>query len=87
MIVLISSWPSFFFVAHGIPYEDSNIEYPGGWADEKKRLVESGENPAGFVPVVYDGEHIMTEHHSIIRYYAKLAGVYGKEYGLPLPPP
>ena len=43
------------------------------WGVEKKRLVESGENPCGTVPVAYteDGHHL-SQHIAMARYFARI---------------
>jgi len=69
----------FFFLAHNIAHENDWLALGAEWPKEKQRLVTSGENPTGLIPVVYDGDKILTEHHAIVRYYGKLHGAYGKD--------
>ena len=65
----------FFLLANGIPYTEDLYQYNDSvWGVEKKRLVESGENPCGTVPVAYteDGQHHLSQHISMARYFARI---------------
>lgn len=65
----------FFLLANGIPYDETL--YPMGsdeWVAEKARLISSGENPCGTVPVVYnfDSNSIeLSQHIAICRFVAR----------------
>ncbi|KAL7565735.1 hypothetical protein ACA910_005428 [Epithemia clementina (nom. ined.)] len=63
----------FFLLTHGIPYEETLFKYtPEIWGVEKKRLIESGENPCGTVPVVFlDNNVQLCQHMTICRYMAR----------------
>jgi hypothetical protein len=69
----------FFFLYHGINHTNEWLALGPEWTLEKQRLIATGESPGGYIPVVYDGDKTLTEHHSIVRYYAKKVGVYGKD--------
>ena len=65
----------FFLLANSIPYKEDLYQYNDSvWGVEKKRLVESGENPCGTVPVAYteDGHHHLSQHISMARYFARI---------------
>ncbi|KAL7565734.1 hypothetical protein ACA910_005427 [Epithemia clementina (nom. ined.)] len=63
----------FFLLANDIPYEETIVSFaPEAWAVEKKRLIESGENPCGSVPVVYLENNVqLSQHMAICRYVAR----------------
>lgn len=66
----------FFLLANDIVYED-NLKTMGEWPAEKKRLVESGENPCGSIPVTYmkseQGDDLhLSQHVSTMRYLANV---------------
>ena len=75
----------FFLLAHQIPYQEKLVPMTE-WDTEKKRLVESGENPCGTVPVVYmdDDNRQLSQHIAITRYLARVhnltSGDFWKEY-------
>ena len=61
----------FFMLANGIPFEEKLFAVPGEWGDEKKRLIETGENPCGGVPVTYVDNVHMAQHVGTCRYLAR----------------
>ncbi|KAL7564469.1 hypothetical protein ACA910_001563 [Epithemia clementina (nom. ined.)] len=68
----------FYLLANGIPYEETLFKAsPDSWGVEKKRLIESGENPCGTVPVVYlkddknNNNVQLSQHIAISRYLAR----------------
>ena len=61
----------FFMLANGIPFEEKLFAVPGEWGNEKKRLIETGENPCGGVPVTYVDNVHMAQHVSTCRYLAR----------------
>jgi len=68
-----------FLQAHNIPYEDKLEKFDANWGKVKEELLK-GDSPYGVLPIVYIGkDKILTEHHSITRYFARQAGVYGKD--------
>jgi len=69
----------FFFLAHNIDFEESMVATDESVWKTKKIELQAGDNPAGHLPVVYLGNKILTEHHSIVRYFARIAGCYGKD--------
>jgi glutathione S-transferase len=69
----------FCLLANNIAFTEIQIDFPTWGGSEKARILSSGENPAGYMPLVYDGNKVLQEHHTITRYYARQAGVYGKD--------
>ena len=72
----------FFLLSQKIPFEEKLIPYTADWAAEKKRLVSSGENPSGTVPIIYakdsdDNENTisMPQHIASSRFLARVYGV------------
>lgn len=46
----------------------------------KKQLIASGDNPSGHLPVVFlPSGQILTEHHAILRRFARQLGLYGQD--------
>ena len=43
----------FFLLSQNIPFGEQLITYDDKWVAEKERLVTSGENPCGSVPIIY----------------------------------
>jgi glutathione S-transferase len=68
----------FALLANNIPFTNDFIAEED-WPAEKAKLIASGLSPGGYMPVVYDGDKVLTEHQSISRYYSKQAGSYGKD--------
>lgn len=68
----------FFLLANDIAYEDNLKEMGEEWDTEKKRLMETGENPCGSVPVTYmksekgDEDLHLSQHISTMRYLANV---------------
>lgn len=62
----------FFMLIHGIPYEEDILPFDGNWANEKKRLVDSGENPCATLPIVYTEDGAYSQHIALCRYAARL---------------
>ena len=72
----------FFMLTHKIPFEEKLIPYNEEWAAEKERMVSSGENPCGTVPVTFaqkkgdDSKTIpLVQHIATSRLLAKLYDV------------
>ena len=70
----------FFMLSQNIDFEEKLVPYNEEWAAEKERLVKSGENPCGSVPITYvkdaDAREIpMTQHIASSRYLAQVHGV------------
>jgi hypothetical protein len=42
----------FFLLSHGVAFEEQLIAM-NTWSTEKQRLISSGENPSGTVPIIY----------------------------------
>ena len=64
-------------------FEDSGIKYENQyvdretWPTEKKRLLETGDNPFGQLPVVEHNGKTLFQSTSIFRYYAKKLNLHG----------
>jgi hypothetical protein len=54
----------FFLLSHGVSFEEELIPMSGNtWLVEKQRLIASGENPLGTVPIVYSKNTDSTDAH------------------------
>jgi Glutathione S-transferase, C-terminal domain len=62
----------FFLLAQGVAFDEALIS---DWPLEKKRLVESGENPAGSVPILYANGQPHPQHIASVRYVARVLGL------------
>ena len=71
----------FFLLTQGIPFEEKLIPMGPEWTAEKKRLVESGENPSGSLPIVYTSKNnnqddespqAHPQHIAVSRYLARI---------------
>jgi hypothetical protein len=65
----------FFLLSQNIPFEEQLIPMGGGgdaWSTEKKRLIETGENPSGSLPILYSGQQAHPQHIASIRYLARV---------------
>ena len=60
----------FFFLCQDIPFEEKLFALPDEWFAEKKRLITSGDNPSGGVPVVYADGTPLPEHIASARFLA-----------------
>jgi len=71
----------FFMLTHDIPFQDQLFVLGGPeWPVEKTRMVQSGENPCGTLPVTtmtnQDGtEHFLSQHIATCRYLAHLHNI------------
>lgn len=64
----------FFMLSQGLAFEEDLVTPGPNWAAEKKRLIESGENPAGTLPIIYsNGAH--PQHIAVSRYIARVHGL------------
>lgn len=78
----------FFSLSQNIPFEEQLLPL-AAWAAEKERLVKSGENPSGTVPVIYTNSKPATstgsplvQHIATSRYLARIHSVTsGDAYG------
>lgn len=65
----------FFLLASGIPMEETLYDTSAEvWGVEKKRLIDSGDNPCGTLPVVYTNDNnggALSQHIAICRYIAR----------------
>lgn len=63
----------FFLLSQGIPFDEQLMAPSEEWSAEKKRLMESGENPAGTSPILYssNGEP-HPQHIAVSRYLARV---------------
>jgi hypothetical protein len=61
-------------LSQGIPFEEHLIMPGELWTAEKKRLIESGENPAGSVPIIQTekGGKAYPQHVAVSRYLARI---------------
>ena len=62
----------FFMISQGINYEEDLIAYDESWAKEKARLIESGENPSGTLPMLYCNDKPQPQHIAAARYLARV---------------
>jgi glutathione S-transferase len=67
----------FFLLSHGVSFEEELIPMSGDtWSTEKQRLIASGENPSGTVPIVYskntDSNDAHPQHIAVSRYLARV---------------
>jgi glutathione S-transferase len=67
-----------FFIVHGIEYTEKLHAMGDPWLKRKQELIASGENPCGFVPLVKIGNDLYTEHISMLRFFSRKLGTYGK---------
>ncbi|KAJ8909181.1 hypothetical protein NDN08_005874 [Rhodosorus marinus] len=71
----------FFMLANGIQYEEQLFALSNGeWERKKKVLIESGDNPAGTVPIVDIDGVTLTQHVAIMRYIANNRNLSSDEY-------
>lgn len=62
----------FFMLAQGIPFEERLFGTADEWPAEKKRLIESGENPAGTLPILESNGESHPQHIAVSRYLARV---------------
>jgi len=62
----------FFLLSQGLAFEEDLV---ANWAEEKKRMIESGENPAGGVPILYISGQARPQHIAAARYLARVKGL------------
>eukprot|EP00632_Arachnochrysis_sp_CCMP2950_P002630 CAMPEP_0185703682 /NCGR_PEP_ID=MMETSP1164-20130828/15248_1 /TAXON_ID=1104430 /ORGANISM="Chrysoreinhardia sp, Strain CCMP2950" /LENGTH=216 /DNA_ID=CAMNT_0028370987 /DNA_START=73 /DNA_END=723 /DNA_ORIENTATION=- len=65
----------FFLLAHGLDFDETLYNPATEWPAVKKALVESGENPAGTMPIVTIDGAQLTQHIAIMREIAKRRGI------------
>lgn len=66
----------FFMLANNIDFKEELIDFGTDWPTEKKRLLDSGENPCGTVPLVYTPEsEVLSQHIATCRLLAKRNGI------------
>jgi Glutathione S-transferase, C-terminal domain len=70
----------FFMLANNIPFEEHLVDFAEWGASEQARLVSSGENPCGNVPIIYtkskDNKDVhLIQHIATARYVARLYGI------------
>jgi len=68
----------FFLLSQGLDFEEHLVT---NWAEEKKRLIETGENPAGGVPILYGSRGSSQAHPQHIAASRYVARVYGLTSG------
>lgn len=63
----------FFLLSQGIEFDEDLVTPGANWAAEKERLIQSGENPSGSVPILYskDGS-AHPQHIAVSRYLARV---------------
>lgn len=61
----------FFMLTQGIPFDEKLVP-TSEWPEEKKRLVSSGENPAGTMPIIEANGGFHPQHIAVSRYMAKV---------------
>jgi hypothetical protein len=68
----------FFMLANDIKFEEELFAPGDAWAAEKKRMMETGDNPCGTVPVtIFSGDEegaaqSLSQHIAVCRYLARL---------------
>eukprot|EP00977_Amphora_coffeiformis_P027300 scaffold34601_cov234-Amphora_coffeaeformis.AAC.19 len=62
----------FFLLSQDIPFEENLFRMGDEWATEKKRLIETGENPSGSAPILYSNGNPHPQHIAAARYVAKV---------------
>lgn len=61
----------FFMLAHNLKYTEELIAPGADWTAAKAKIIETGENPAGTVPIVTVNGKTLTQHIAIVRELAK----------------
>jgi glutathione S-transferase len=64
----------FFLLTQKIPFDEKLVPLDE-WGEEKKRMVSSGENPSGTVPVIYAEGTALPQHIATLRYLARVYDV------------
>ena len=63
----------FFMLTQNINFEEQLINMGDDWNKEKQRLLESGENPAGSLPILYSNDGAPhPQHIAAARYLARI---------------
>ena len=67
----------FFLLSHGVKFDEELIPMSGDtWSTEKQRLIASGENPSGTVPIIYSKNTNLRDAHpqhiAVSRYLARV---------------
>ena len=62
----------FFLLSQGLSFDE---DLAANWAQEKQRLVETGENPSGSVPILYSNGEAHPQHIAAARYVARVYGL------------
>ena len=64
----------FFMLSQNIPFEEELIKPGENWTAEKNRLIESGVNPAGTLPILSaeKGGKAHPQHIAVSRYLARV---------------
>ncbi|GMH40238.1 hypothetical protein BSKO_08142 [Bryopsis sp. KO-2023] len=68
-----------FLYLHGVEFDEGPKIDLSDWAVEKKKLMDSGVNPAGHLPYLEVGERKLTGHVTIMRYVERKLGLYGQD--------
>jgi hypothetical protein len=67
----------FFLLLNEIDFEERLVDMDD-WEGLRRELVESGQNPAGMLPIITIGSITFTDHVSVLRYLARKIGGYGE---------
>ena len=63
----------FFLLSQNIPYEEQLVSMGDAWSTERKRMIETGENPSGTLPLLYSNNgQAHPQHIASIRYLARV---------------
>ncbi|KUM55811.1 hypothetical protein ACN42_g11425 [Penicillium freii] len=60
----------------GLDYKDVRYPYDNTWAENRKRLRESGLTRTGQLPTLEYGGSVITQHIPILRYLSRDLGAY-----------
>jgi len=68
-----------YMLSLGVPFEQKDCAFGGDeWKAVKSELIASGNNPSGALPILEDGDIILSESNTIMRY---VANKYNKQIG------
>jgi glutathione S-transferase len=69
----------YWFLAHGIEFKEERVSFDE-WPSLKLKLIESGDNPAGHLPVLdIGGDTTLFDHLAMLRYLSRQFGGYGTD--------
>jgi glutaredoxin len=62
----------FFMLSQGIDFEEKLYAMGDEWAEEKERLIKSGDNPSGTSPNLFSNGKAHPQHIAVSRYLARI---------------